>query len=240
MDYLNQYYLQDSYIKIIYEELDKFKNKLIDIDHDKTSFVYYVKELIENINKMLNHSFINCNVKIKQDLNSLLKLMTIKYDVDNILSYKGILEIIEIYSKTISNDLWIQYLISRDESIHHYRSKINYLNFFVKDSLGNITILYVNYEKMVDYYKKIKINGNIKFMNLDMSNIDYFIKNINDLESHFMKIRENIDCNIYYIERENETMKTWKSLQDEFFQIAYHPILFKKIVLDEKEVSIYT
>jgi len=240
MSALEKLYLQDTYLKNMYDEFNQFKNKLMDIEHDKTTFLFQKEETVEDLNEMINYSFINVNAKIKKDIYSLIKILNLKYDIDNILCYKDVLEIVEIYSKTISNDLWIQYLITRDENIHTYRSKINYINFSVKDNLGNITMLYVNYEKIIDYYEKIKMNGNLKFLNFDISKIDYIIKNIDELETHFSKIKEYIESSIYYLEREDETIKIWKSLQDEFFEIAYHPSMFKKIVLDEKEVSIYT
>ena len=39
--------------------------------------------------------------------------------------------------------------------------------------------------------------------------------------------------------RKEKTIETWKTIKDEFFEICYRPDLFKKIVLDEKEVSFF-
>lgn len=239
MNSIENLYLQQVFLNNMYEELIRIKHKMIDIDHDKTSFSFSKEKYIQDLNITLNNNFVNMNTKIKQDILSLLKIFKIKYDISNILCYQNMLEIMEIYSKTISNDLWIQYLITRDDNIIECRSKINYFNFSIKDSLDNITTLFVAYEKIIDYYDKIKNYGNLKFLNFDLSKIHFLIDNLNELENHFTKIKENIDCSIYYMERQNDTIKTWKALQNEFFEIAYHPSLFKKIVLDEKEVSIY-
>jgi len=240
MNLIENLYLQQTYLNNIYEELIKIKNKINDIDHDKISFSFSKEKYMQDLNIILNNNFVNMNTKIKQDILSLLKIFKIKYDISNILCYQNMLEIMEIYSKTISDDLWIQYLITRDDKIIEYRSKINYFNFSIKDNLDNITTLFVAYEKIMNYYDKIKNYGNLKFLNFDLSKIHFLIYNLNEFESHLMKINENIDCSIYYMERQNDTIKTWKTLKNEFFEIDYHQSLFKKIVLDEKEVSIFT
>lgn len=44
---------------------------------------------------------------------------------------------------------------------------------------------------------------------------------------------------IYHANRKYRTMEVWASVRDEFFTIAYRPDMFKKIVLDEKEVDFF-
>jgi hypothetical protein len=43
----------------------------------------------------------------------------------------------------------------------------------------------------------------------------------------------------YHANRKYPTIEMWMTVRDEFFVIAYRPDMFKKIVLDEKEVKIF-
>ena len=156
MNSIENLYLQQTYFTNMYEEFFKFKNKFNDIEDDKTTFSFSKEQYTTELNLMLNNIFVNMNTKIRQDICSLIKVFKIKYDISNILCYQNMLEIMEIYSNTISNDLWIQYIITHDNTIIEHRSKINYFKFFIKDNLDNITTLFVIYEKIVDYYDKMK------------------------------------------------------------------------------------
>jgi len=54
-----------------------------------------------------------------------------------------------------------------------------------------------------------------------------------------LDLKTNIENFYYYNGRMQNTIENWKIVKDDFFKISYRPDMFKKIVLDEKEVAFF-
>lgn len=238
---MDSYYYVSEKNNILFtlEYIDSFKKTLNDFYEDNSYFETNKIKFIEDINNMLNHVYDKNILQFYSD--NIINLIKSSSYNDNLENYKNYINKIELHSRIISTDLNIQVQLTRDDIIYKHMSKINNLRRASQDILKNISILYSFYDKIFTKYNK-----NIKFHNycnniikIEIYNIDIFIKNINKIEKQILDLKLNLENFCYHSGRKEHTIHIWKLLKDEFFKICYRPDMFKKIVLDEKEVSFF-
>jgi hypothetical protein len=227
-------------INVILFKLTNFYSNFKELKQDDDFFNDYKIEIINLIKSMDNQSYIMINISIKILSEDILKLLNKSYKIYDIISYLKILECLELKLDDFCKKLMIQSLTYNDMSINvNYRSKFIDFNFFIEDMIGKIDNIFSIYENILYYCEKLNYNGNIKIFKNNINDIKYIIENIDNLTDYFSRIKEDLECLMYYLERKDKTLYFWNIVKNDFFEIAYHPDLFKKIVLDEKEISFY-
>ena len=239
MDITDQYqYLQEyNNIQFFSEYLKSFKEILKNINEYDKSFQDNKIKMIQDIINMLN--YINVETIIKSISIGLIGGISQYIYSNDIETYKSLLSEIEIRSGILHSDLNIETYFKRDERIGYHMLKMKEINNHTKHILYNITKMFEIYERIIKVYDNLKFYGNIEDSKLKINNIKSLIENIETIEKQVLNSKTNLDCYKYYSNRRNQTIEIWKLLQDEFFEISYRPDMFKKIVLDEKEVYLF-
>ena len=233
MDMTNQYqYLQEfKNIQIISEKLKLFRENLEKIYEYDILFQNNKIKMIQDIINMLNYVHVEAIIKsVSFDLIGKIAQYKISPQIEE---FKTLLIEIQLRSEILKSDLNIETYFKRDERIGFHMLKINEIYKLTKYILHHIEKLYELYECILN---SIKRNELLKF-NID--NTDSLIENLQNIETQVSNLNLNFECYKYYSNRRNQTIEIWKLLQDEFFELSYRPDLFKKIVLDEKEVCLF-
>lgn len=233
MDITNQYqYLQEfKNIQFISEKLKLFRENLEKIYEYDILFKNNKIKIIQDIINMLN--YVNVDTIIKSvSLDLIGKIAQYKIS-PQIEEFKTSLVEIELRSGILHSDLNIETYFKQNERIGFHMLKMKDINKLAKYILYNINNLYELYECILN---SIKHNT---FLKLNIDNIESLIKNLDNIETQVSNINNKFECHEYYSTRRHQTIEIWKLLQDEFFEISYRPDMFKKIVLDEKEVCLF-
>ena len=219
------------------EYLDSFKKTLNDFYEDNLYFETNKLKFIEDINNMLTHIYDkNILQHYSENLINLIKSSSYNNDLEN---FKNVMNKIELHSRIISSDLNIEIQITRDDMVYKHMSKINNLKKTSQDLLKNMSLLLSFYDKIYVKYIKLQFYSHYKITKININNIDLFINNINIIQKQMLDLKTNIENFYYYNGRKQNTIETWKIVKDDFFKISYRPDMFKKIVLDEKEVAFF-
>lgn len=236
----------------IYEKI-KIENK----------FIYeYMPNILYKFDEII--SYPQMNLQVVMDLKNLKKLMIELKNTKKIYEYIDRLSIILTVFDKVLVRLNIYYVSTGD--IHVSTLKIHYLDFYfiIEDYYKIYNEFHIYLNTLLKLKEQIKRNvdkessmiDNIHkktFYELFQRNINYDIiyeSNIIEIDeplkeicSLILKIKKEYDSIFenyqYYEMRKEKTIETWKTIKDEFFEICYRPDLFKKIVLDEKEVSFF-
>lgn len=233
MDITNQYqYLQEfKNIQFISEKLKLFRENLEKIYEYDILFKNNKIKIIQDIINMLN--YVNVDTIIKSvSLDLIGKIAQYKIS-PQIEEFKTSLVEIELRSGILHSDLNIETYFKQNERIGFHMLKMKDINKLAKYILYNINNLYELYECILN---SIKHNT---FLKLNIDNIESLIKNLDNIETQVSNLNSKYECYNYYSNRKHQTIEIWKLLQDEFFEISYRPDMFKKIVLDEKEVCLF-
>jgi len=233
MDITNQYqYIQEfKNIQFISEKLKLFKETLERIYEYDILFQNNKIKMIQDIINMIN--YVNIDTMIKSvSLDLIGKIAQYKIS-PQIEEFKTLLIEIQLRSEILKSDLNIETYFKRDERIGFHMLKMNDIYKLTKYILHHIEKLYELYECILN---SMKSNT---FLTLNIDNIESLIKNLDNIETQVSNINSEYECYKYYSNRRHQTIEIWKLLQDEFFELSYRPDLFKKIVLDEKEVCLF-
>jgi len=233
MDITNQYqYVQEfKNIQFISEKLKLFKEILEKIYEYDILFQNNKIKMIQDIINMMN--YVNIDTIIKSVSLDLIGKIA-QYKISNqINEFKTSLVEIELRSGILHSDLNIETYFKQNERIGFHMLKMKDINNSTKYILFYIKKLYELYECILESYKSNT------FLKLNIDNIESLIKNLDNIETQVSNINSKFECYKYYSNRRHQTIEIWKLLQDEFFEISYRPDMFKKIVLDEKEVCLF-
>lgn len=233
MDIANQYqYIQEfKNIQFISEKLKLFKEILEKIYEYDILFQNNKIKMIQDIINMIN--YVNIDTIIKSVSLDLIGKIA-QYKMSNqINEFKTSLVEIELRSGILHSDLNIETYFKQNERIGFHMLKMKDINNSTKYILFYIKKLYELYECVLKSYKSNT------FLKLNIDNIESLIKNLDDIETQVSNMNSKFECYEYYSKRRHQTIENWKLLQDEFFTISYRPDMFKKIVLDEKEVYLF-
>lgn len=236
---MDSYHLVSEKNNILFtlEYLDSFKKTLNDFYEDNLYFENNKLKFIEDINNMLNHVYDkNILQHYSDNLINLIKLSSYNNNLEN---FKNEMNKIELHSRIISSDLNIEIQITRDDIVYKHMSKINSLKRISQDLLKNMSLLLSFYDKIYVKYIMLKFYSHYKIKKININNVDLFIININTIQKQMLDLKTNIENFYYYNGRKQNTIETWKIVKDDFFKISYRPDMFKKIVLDEKEVTFF-
>lgn len=236
MDITNQYqYVQEfKNIQFISEKLKLFKEILEKIYEYDILFQNNKIKMMQDIINMLNYVNVDTIIKsVSLDLIGKIAQYKMSHQIDE---FKTSLVDIELRSEILHSDLNIETYFKQNERIGFHMLKMKDINNSTKCILYNIKKLYELFEYISNLYKS---NTFIQ-LNIDnIVNIESLIKNLENIETQVSLINYKFECYEYYSTRRHKTIEIWKLLQDEFFEISYRPDMFKKIVLDEKEVCLF-
>jgi len=236
LDYY-QYIPDRQNIQNISEYLKSFKEILKKIHEYDKSFQDNKIKMIQDIINMLNYINVETIIKsISMDLIGRISQYIYSNDIE---TYKSLLSEIEIRSCILHSDLNIETYFKRDERIGYHMLKMKEINNFTKYILYNITKMRELYERIIKLYKGLKLYETNLVSKLKINNIETFIDNLEEIENQVLTFKTNSECYEYYSNRRQQTIDNWKLIRDEFFELSYRPDLFKKIVLDEKEVCLF-
>lgn len=234
MDILLDYYQcipERQNIQNISEYLKSFKEILKKIHEYDKSFQDNKIKMIQDIINMLNYVNVDMIIKsVSLELIGKIAQYKMSYQINE---FKTSLVEIELRSGILTGDLNIETYFKQNERIGFHMLKMKDINNSTKYILYNINNLYELYECILN---SIKRNT---FLKLNIDNIESLIKNLDNIETQVSNINSEYECYEYYSTRRHQTIEIWKLLQDEFFEISYRPDMFKKIVLDEKEVCLF-
>lgn len=226
-----QYVHENNNIQYFSEYLKSFKEILKNINEYDKSFQDNKIKMIQDIINMLNYVHVEAIIKsVSFDLIGKIAQYKISPQIEE---FKTLLIEIQLRSEILKSDLNIETYFKRDERIGFHMLKMNEIYKLTKYILHHIEKLYELYECILN---SIKRNT---FLTLNIDNIESLIKNLDNIETQVSNINSEYECYKYYSNRRHQTIEIWKLLQDEFFEISYRPDLFKKIVLDEKEVYLF-
>lgn len=153
------------------------------------------------------------------------------------------------------------------KNIHDIKLKINDIQYIVNELEDNLKHFQSNIRIIINYYliKKIDVLKDLyimndpihrrvfltlfedrhlqKYINMNAVNFNEFFSFLVNMKTtlykmdfEFETIKDTLE---YHKSRKEKTTEVYKTFKDEFFECAYHPDIFKKIVLDEKEVDFY-
>jgi len=236
---MNYLYLNEKH-KIVFtlEYIDAFKNAFDAFIEDNKYYECNKSKFIDHINNMIKYTNDKSIIKCGETL--IFYIKSFEY-TNNISNFKKLLLDMELLSEIILNLLNLELYFNRDPLVYNHKSNLINFHKCILYIINNIKTLSDLYDKIHNnYLEKLKWYSFYVIKKYDIESIDNFIQNIDNIHNQILELNKNLDIYEYYSTRKDSTLEFWNSVKKEFFELSYHPNLFKKIVLDEKDVCLFT
>jgi len=235
-------------------------------DNMKDGYKYIIELIPDILNKIIEiTSYPKINLHVLVNIKNLRKQMI---ELKNIKKYYQYLDQMSIILTNFDNiliKLNRHYILTGDIHVSFLKNELENYYYIFEDHykiFNDFHILLNNHIKLyyrlrmcieenneIDNINKKKLKKifsesiEIKYKDIYEKNIINIDKDLKDMCSLIFKIKNEYDSIFenfqYHLSRKEKTTEIWKNIKNEFFVLCYRPDLFKKIVLDEKEVEFY-